>query len=133
VSCWRGSWTRFALRRRRRGVRNPPLGPLSDFIQRALQGAPFLRQRVFHADRCVGHDDPLDDPFRLELAQALRQHAVADVGDGIAELGIPHASVEQQADDGAGPAAADQLDRMVKAAAQRVLKSHGASIAKAHT
>jgi hypothetical protein len=89
-----------------------------------LEGASLLGQLVFDADGGFRHDDARDDPFGLELTQALRQHAIADVGHGGAQLGEPHPPVEQELDEGAGPAAADELDGAVELRAQVGLQTH---------
>ena len=65
-----------------------------------------------------------DDAFGLELAQALGEHPVADLGDRGAQLGEPHPPVEQELDDRAGPAPADELDGAVELRAQMGLQAH---------
>ena len=50
----------------------------------------------------------------LELLQALAQHAIGDVGNGVAQRREPAGLLQQQEDDGAGPAAADQLAGVVE-------------------
>jgi hypothetical protein len=55
----------------------------------------------------------------LELAQALRQEAVRQVGDGGEDLVEAGRAGDQYAQNCADPAAADQLDRVLKARAER--------------
>jgi hypothetical protein len=89
-----------------------------------FEGASLFRQLVLDPDRRLGNDETIDDPFRLELPQALRQHAIADVGDRAAKLGEPHPSLKQQLDHGTRPSAADQFDGAVKPDAQTRLEAH---------
>jgi hypothetical protein len=72
-----------------------------------LERPAFFRQLVLDAHRRLRDDEAADDPLSLELSQALRQHPIADVRDGHAELGEPHPSVEKQLDHRARPPAAD--------------------------
>jgi hypothetical protein len=89
-----------------------------------LERAPLFRDLVFHAHGRLGHDDARHDPFVLELAQAFRQHAIADVGDAGAQLREAHPFVKQEVDDGTGPASADELDGVVELLAQMGLQTH---------
>jgi hypothetical protein len=89
-----------------------------------FEGASLLRQLVLDAHRRLGNDEAIDDPFRLELAQTLRQHPIADVGDRDPKLGEPHPSLEEQLDHRARPSAADQLDGAVKSGAQTRFEAH---------
>jgi len=109
-------------------VVDPALGPFADRRQRVLERAPFFGELVFDADRRFRHDDAGDDALGLELAQALGQHAVADVGNGRAQLGEPHPPVKEELDDGAGPAPADELDGPVELRAQMGLQTHARSL-----
>ena len=67
----------------------------------------------------------LDDAFVFKFLQALAQHAVGDVRDGVSKNRIPATRPKQQENDGARPAAADQLDGPVKPAAQGQVVSGG--------
>jgi len=78
----------------------------------------LVGELVLDAHRRLGHDDPRDNPFGFELPQPLRQHPIADVGDGRAQLGKSHPPVQQELDERARPAPADELDRLVKLHAQ---------------
>jgi hypothetical protein len=89
-----------------------------------LERAPLLRQLILHAHRRLGHDDAIDDALGLEHSQALREHAIADVGNGDAEFREPHPSVKQELDDRTRPTAADQLDGAVKSDAETRLEAH---------
>jgi hypothetical protein len=94
---------------------------------------PLRRQLVFHANRRLGHDDARDQTFRFELAQALRQHPIADVGDRIPQPGVALPSSEQELNDRTAPAAADQLDRVMKPGAQHRLQTHARILPKPRT
>src|SRR6185436_754741 len=82
------------------------------------EGPALLGQRIFHPDRRVRDDRSLEDAFLLELLKAIAEHAIGDVGDGIAQRGEPAPRLEQHEDDRAGPAAADQLAGAVEAGAE---------------
>jgi hypothetical protein len=110
------------------GLADPAFGPFADGGERMLERAPLFGELVLDADRRFRDDDALDDPLGLELAQAFGQHAIADVGHGGAQLGEAHPPVEQELDDGAGPAAADQLDGAVELLAQLGLQAHVCSL-----
>src|SRR3954449_769058 len=57
-----------------------------------------------------------DDPALLELLHALGQQAVAELGDGLRDLGEAQTTaMEQDVEDRAGPALADELYRLVVA------------------
>ena len=103
------------------GRRNPFVGPVADRDDRRFECATFIRQFVFDAHGCCGKHIPLDDAFRLELAQAFGEHAVADVGDVLADLVVSGIACEHCADYCAGPAATNQLDRLVILGANRFL------------
>jgi hypothetical protein len=60
----------------------------------------------------------VDDVLVFQLAQPLREHAVRDVRDRGSKLGISGGALQEDLDDRAGPAATDQLDRLVKPRAE---------------
>jgi hypothetical protein len=95
-----------------------------------LEGASLLGQLVLDAHRRLGNDETIDNPFRLELPQALRQHPIADLGDRDAELGEPHPSVEEELDHRTRPSAADQLDGAVESGAQTRLEAHALHLSR---
>ena len=71
-------------------------------------------QLVADLDRRAGVDVPRRRRRGLELLHALGEQPVAELGDGLGDLGeAQRAVVEQDGDDRARPAAADQLDRLV--------------------
>jgi hypothetical protein len=90
-----------------------------------LERAPFLGQLVLHPHGRLGHDDARDDSFRFELAQPLREHPIADVGDRAAKLGEAHPSVQEQLDDRSCPAAADEFHCAVEFGAEVGFQAHG--------
>src|SRR5436309_1868333 len=98
---------------------DPLVSPVRDRLDRRAERAPLFRQRVFHPNRRLGNDRPLDDPFLFELLEALAEHAVGDIGNGVAQRREAAARPEQDEDDGAGPPAADELAGTVKAGAER--------------
>ena len=91
-----------------------------------LQRASLLGQLVFHAHRRFGDDDPGEDSLGFELAQPLRQHPIADVGNRAAQLGETHPPVQQQLNHGAGPAAL--LDEMNPEGREAVLYGNAAAL-----
>src|SRR5438034_1267611 len=66
---------------------DPFVSPLGNRVDRRRQSPAFLRQRIFHANRCVGYDRALDDAFLFELLEALAQHAIGNVGNRVAKGG----------------------------------------------
>jgi hypothetical protein len=97
---------------------------LADRTQRARERAPFLRQRVFHADRRFGEHGPDDHAFGLEFVEALGEHAVGDAGNGGAQLRESCAILQQQEENGAVPPATDELDGPVEAVAELARQRH---------
>jgi hypothetical protein len=95
-----------------------------------LERAPLLGEFVLHPYRRFRNHRAGQDPFGFQLAQALRQHAVADLGDGGPQLGEAHPPVQQQLDDRASPAAANELDRPVEPDAELGFESHANILAK---
>ena len=82
------------------------------------EGAPFLGQRILDAHGRLRNYRPLDDPFELELLQPVAEHAIGDLGNGVAQRSEPAPRLEQDENDRAGPAAADELARPVKSGAE---------------
>jgi polyisoprenoid-binding protein YceI len=99
--------------------------PAADGRQGMLERPPFLRQFVFDTHGRLGYDDSRHDSLGLQLAEPLRQHPIADVGNRGAKLGKAHPPVQQQMDDGAGPPAADELHRAMEAGAELGFEAHG--------
>jgi hypothetical protein len=87
---------------------------------------PLLGELVFDPYGRVGHHDPLDDSFRFQLSQPLRQHPVADLGDRRPQLRKPQPAVHQEMDERAGPPPADELDGMVELGAELGFVAHAA-------
>jgi hypothetical protein len=98
-----------------------------------LERAPLLRQLVFHPHRRFRDHDPGQDPFGFELAQALRQHAIADIGDGGPQLGEAHPSVQEQLNHGTRPTATDEFHRPVELGAQLGFQAHAGILAELPT
>jgi hypothetical protein len=110
-----------------------------------LERAPLLRQLVFHSHRRFRNHDSGQDSLAFELAQALRQHAIADIGDGgpqlaIADigdggpqLGEAHPSVQEQLNHGTRPTATDEFHRPVELGAQLGFQAHAGILAELPT
>ena len=73
---------------------------------------PSARARTRPAAAARGYR-PLDDPAGLELLHPLGQQPVGELRDRLRHLGEAQRAVHQDAQDRAGPAAPDQLDRLV--------------------
>src|ERR1700751_1272445 len=97
---------------------DPFLRPAGDRVDRRRERPALFGQRVFDTDRRLRDDRALDDPFLLELLQPLAEHAVGDLGDGVAQHREATARFQQHVDDRPGPAAADQLAGAVEAQAE---------------
>jgi hypothetical protein len=98
-----------------------------------LQRASLLGQLVFDAHRRFGDDDPGEDSLGFELAQPLRQHPIADVGNRAAQLGETHPPVQQQLNHGSGPAAPDELDGPMESGAELGFEAHTQILAQKPT
>ena len=105
---------------------DPALRPGRHRVDRRREVPALLRQRVLDANGRLGDHRARDDALVLQLLQALAQHPVRDVRDGVAQRREPAAGAEQQVDDRARPAASDQLDRVVIPAAEREIGGGGA-------
>src|SRR4051794_24373138 len=93
----------------------PRLRPRAQLADRRLERATHLRERVAVVAA-------LDDPPRLELLHPLGQQPVAELGYRLADLAeAQRTCVEQHGDDRPGPAAADELDRLVVVGAAGLL------------
>ena len=71
------------------------------------EGPSLFCQRVLDAHRRLRNDGALDDPFALQLLQALAEHPVGDLRNGVAQVGETAARLEEEGNDGTGPAPAD--------------------------
>ena len=91
----------------------PRFRPCGDRIDHAGQRAPLLGDVILDADRRVGEHRPLHDAFRFEFLQPLRKHPVAEARHGLRKVAEARDAAQHGADDGAGPAAADQLHGVV--------------------
>jgi hypothetical protein len=98
-----------------------------------LERAPLLRQLVFHSHRRFRNHDSGQDSLAFELAQALRQHAIADIGDGGPQLGEAHPSVQEQLNHGTRPTATDEFHRPVELGAQLGFQAHAGILAELPT
>lgn len=105
------------MRLRPRG-RAPVVGPVGDGVEGLDQGLSLRREGVLHAHGCFRDDRPLHDPFGFQLAQAVAEHAVGDVGDGVAQGGEAAARLQEKKDDRPGPPPPDELDGLVEARAE---------------
>lgn len=103
----------------------PLVRPLDDRVNHGGERAPLLRQRVLHPDGRLGDHRTLHDAFRLELLQAVAEHAIGDLGNRGAQHGKATPRLQQDEDDGSGPAATDELARAVEACAKRWRSGHG--------
>src|SRR5712675_602295 len=97
--------------------RNPAFGPGADLFQRVLELAPFWGKLVLNAHRAFGDDNPEQQIFSLERAKPLRQHPIGEIGNRGLDGAVAASSLEERLQDGAAPAATDQLDSPVKAGA----------------
>ena len=100
--------------------RNPLLRPLPNRINRAFERASFVGQLVLNPYWRLGQHTTREHSRFFELAEALGQHPVADIGNKAAYLVIASRPVQQDADDRASPATPQQLNRQVVSRAQRV-------------
>jgi hypothetical protein len=94
--------------------RDPLVRPFADCVEGRGEGTTLFGEGVLDAHRRLGDHRALDDPFLLELLQALAQHAVRDPGDRVAESGVAAAGSKEQKDDGTRPLAPDELDRALE-------------------
>src|SRR3954470_21000968 len=105
----------------------PLLRPGAQLGHGRFEGTAHARQRVGDAHGRPGVDRALDDAARLELLHPLRQEAVAELRDRRGDLREAHgAAVQEDLDDRSGPAAPDELNRLVvERAAGGLLLAHG--------
>jgi len=94
--------------------RYPALGPEADCVHHAIEVLALAGQAVLDADRRLRDDDPLDDALVLKLLEPLGEQAIVQARHGIADIGKADAPAAHGADDGAGPAFADQLHRLME-------------------
>src|SRR4051794_1397295 len=94
-------------------IAQPAARPALHGLERRLEVAPHLRQGVLDPDGRAGMHGALDDPAGLELLQALGEEAIGQLGHRGGELAEAHRPVVEDAEDRAGPAAADELDALV--------------------
>jgi hypothetical protein len=95
-----------------------------------LERASFLRQLVLHPHWRFRNHDPRQNAFRFELAQALGEHPIADVGNRAPQFRKTHPSGQEQLNHGARPAAANQLDGAMKLDAELGFETHACILAK---
>src|SRR5712691_12889932 len=95
----------------------PLVSPIADRLECRRQRASLLRERIFDAHRRLRDHHSLHDALLLELPQSIAEHAVGDVGNARSQVGKPAAGTQQDEDDGAGPAAPNELNGVVEAVA----------------
>src|SRR4051794_18411869 len=98
----------------------PLATPLLQGADGRLERAALLGEAVLHADRRAVDDAALDHALALELLEALGEQPIGQLGHELPDAGEVQRSVEQDQDDGPGPALADQLDRSVIEPAARL-------------
>src|SRR5439155_5386005 len=76
--------------------------------------AAFRRKRIPAPERRPRQHLTIDDPLRLELAQAHREQPVRDLGDRLGDLGKATGCRQECLDDRAGPALAEKLNGLVE-------------------
>src|SRR5215211_671350 len=98
----------------------PAQCPRAELAQGGVQLAAHVGEAVLDAGGRAVVDLPLDDAARLELLHPLGEQAIGQVRHGGADLREAHrAALEQHIDDRAGPALADELDRLVEVGTAR--------------
>ena len=97
---------------------DPALGPGADRADDLAEGLAAFGESVGYADGAVGGDRAGDQAFALQLPEALGEEAVGEAGDGGEDLVEAGGAGNQDAQNGADPAAADQLDRVLEARAE---------------
>src|SRR5450755_4517284 len=91
----------------------PTPRPALDLRQRGLELAAHFRELVLNSQRRSREDRALDHATALQLLHPLRQQAVGKLRDRLGDLGEAERTVHQHAQDRAGPATPDELDRLV--------------------
>src|SRR5579859_1745706 len=97
-----------------RGRLEPALGPLRYGGEHRLQRMTPRGQPVAHAHRRARVDEALDDAFRLQLSQPLREHAIADPWNAGEQLVEARGSGYEGFHHGSGPPFSYQLDSALK-------------------
>src|SRR6516165_5967838 len=102
----------------------PVVRPALDARDDVLERLASLRQPVAHAhgDACV--HPSRDEARRLELAQALRERARRNLAYGTLDLREAKRTRQQRAQHGTGPAAADDLGRLLEVRAELAARVH---------
>jgi hypothetical protein len=93
---------------------NPLMRPLGNRVDGGSERSALPREGVLHTHRGVGDDRPFDDPFLFEFLKTFAEHAVCDVGNGIAQRGKPTPGPQEHKDNRTRPPATDQLTGSVK-------------------
>ena len=102
----------------RRGRSNKPTcGPVDHRGEHRFECSAARRQSIAHAHRRARIDEPFNDAFGLELAQALGQHTVADPRDAREQLIETRGSGKKRFYNRPGPTLANQLDSTLKGCA----------------
>ena len=92
------------------GWLEPAFGPRANRGKGPLKVTPLVGQLVLDPDRGVGMHMPGNDALGFQFLEALRQHPVADVGNGIPDRRESGRPGKERVDDGTGPPPADQFD-----------------------
>lgn len=69
---------------------------------------------IFDADGGLGNNEPGDDAFRLEFLEPFREEPVTQARDRRRDVGESHGTAKHGPEDDPGPAAPDELHRMVE-------------------
>src|SRR3954453_12251273 len=100
--------------------RQPAPGPALELANGGSELASHLGQRVLHTDRPTGYDGAAHDATPLEFLHALGEQPVRERRHGGGDLTEAQVrAVDEDTHDGARPAPADELDRLVVVRAAR--------------
>src|SRR5919199_811097 len=75
------------------------LRPLRERADRLEQRAPERSEAVLDTGRRTANALACDEPVRLELAQRLRQHLLADAADPLLQIGVTPRALPERVDD----------------------------------
>src|SRR5690625_1008093 len=88
---------------------NPDVGPLGQFLDRAAKLVSLFREMILNPHRGFRMDGSLNHALGLQFLETLGQEPITQARDGVDNVGKPGCTLEQGAQDRAGPPAADEF------------------------
>ena len=99
----------------------PTVGPTANASDNFFESMALISKVVFNPNGRFGNDSSGDETFALKFLEAVAEHFVADVWNGLFDFVEANCTLKHDEQDGAAPTAANDLHCMVILGAQGVI------------